>query len=89
MKIMVLILVSTLLTACGGAWMYSPQSGQEAIDMIKATGSSGCFYLRGNARPYADVSTMFVGTYGADAPKWDRCLEMIPAEARAFIRQGM
>ena len=78
----VMFLLSWLL---GGCAIYTPVSIDEWVTQAKALDGSGCIYVRGNSRPYADVSVLIVSTYGKGAPKYTECLEAIPPEARQLL----
>jgi hypothetical protein len=80
-----LALVLALLLMGGCALMYQPNNIEEAVKLIKAQEGSGCVYIRGNARPYADVSMLQVHAYGKGAPKYDECLRAIPDNARSLL----
>lgn len=79
----VLIVVLAILTS--SCAFYIPQNVAEWQAMTKQLDGSGCFYARGNSRPYADVSVLVVSTYGKNAPKYLECLQAIPPEARSIL----
>lgn len=81
----VLMLGVLIMVACSGCALYQAKNIDEWISQSKQLDGSGCLYIRGNARPYADVSVLAVSTYGKNAPKWDSCLEKIPPDARALL----
>lgn len=68
------------------ATSYQATSMQEWAIQTKELNANGCFYMRGNSRPYADVSMLYVGAYGAKAPNYKECLEAIPDAARSILR---
>lgn len=84
MRLMVLCCCVVLLSGCSG-FFYSPMNVSEAIQMIEASQGSGCVYLRGNARPYGDISFLSVHAYGRNAPTYLECLEAVPPEARSLL----
>jgi hypothetical protein len=86
MRVLLLVTLMLALSGCGGAWMYQASGIEDQIKLIEATGGSGCLYVRGNARPYADVSMLAVTAYGKDAPKYLDCLKAIPPEARSILQ---
>lgn len=81
MRYAMLLCVPLIASACA---LYTPQNITEWQTMTKQLDGSGCFYLRGNSRPYADVSVLLVQTYGKGAPKYLECLQGVPDAARAL-----
>lgn len=80
---LVLLILAVLMSLIGcTAFMYTPQNAAESVALIEATEGNGCTYLRGNSRPYADVSFMTIHAYGKTAPKYLECLQAVPPEAR-------
>lgn len=79
-------LLSILALFLSGCAVYSPRNIDDTIKMVKQAGGSGCLYVRGNTRPYADWSVLSVSTYGTGTSYQD-CLQAVPAEARAMIGQ--
>ena len=82
--ILVAILLSALLSGCGAS-TYQAKDVNEWIRMTRELDGSGCAYVRGNARPYADVSFLTVGAWGKRAPTYEACLEAIPPDARRLL----
>lgn len=70
------------LTGCA---IYRPANVDEWVTQAKELDGSGCIYVRGNSRPYADVSVLVISTYGKGAPKYLECLQAIPPEARSLM----
>jgi hypothetical protein len=85
MRVLVYGVLLVMLIGSGGCAMYQAKNIDEWISQAKQLDGSGCLYVRGNARPYADVSMLAVSTYGKNAPKWDACLDKIPPEARSLL----
>ena len=81
----VALLITLIAVSLSGCAMYQAKTMDEHLAQIKEMEASGCFYFRGNSRPYADVSMLSVSTFGKNAPKWDTCLEKIPPEARSLL----
>jgi len=78
----VLLFVVILALVLPGCTIYQAKSMEEHIAQIKALEGSGCIYLRGNSRPWADMSMLTVATWGKNAPKYLDCLQKIPPDAR-------
>jgi len=78
-----MVLAVVLLSGCGMMMGgYSAKDMNEWVAQSEAINANGCVYMRGNARPYADVSMMYIAAYGKNAPQYLECLEAIPPEAR-------
>ena len=73
-----------LLAALPGCALYIPRNIDEQIRSVKEAGGTGCVYIRGNSRPYADVSVLMVSTIGKGT-NYKECLEAIPPEARSLV----
>ena len=73
-----------VLTTLSGCAIYAPRSVEEQIKVVREAGGTGCVYIRGNSRPYADVSVLMVSTVGKGT-NYKECLEAIPAEARSLV----
>ena len=73
-----------VLTTLSGCLHYTPRNVTEQIRMVKEAGGTGCVYVRGNGRPYADVSVLMVSTIGTGTD-FLKCLEAIPPEARSLV----
>jgi hypothetical protein len=78
------MLVVLIVVACSGCAIYQAKTMDEWVAQAKQLDGSGCMYVRGNSRPYADVSVLIVSTYGKGAPKYIDCLQAIPPEARTL-----
>jgi len=78
---LVYIALFTMLSGCA---IYTPRNIDEQIRSVKEAGGTGCVYIRGNSRPYADVSVLMVSTVGKGT-SYKECLEAIPAEARSLV----
>ena len=76
--------VSLLALLLSGCAIYTPRNIDEQIRSVKEAGGTGCVYVRGNSRPYADVSVLMVSTIGAGT-NYKECLEVIPPEARSLV----
>ena len=82
MRLVVLCCGLLILSGCA---IYQAQTIDEWLTQAKQLDGSGCLYIRGNARPYADVSLLAVQTYGKRAPGYVECLQAIPPEARSLL----
>lgn len=84
MKLVVLGVALFMLSGCAAliGGNYDPKDMTEWVKQAEAINASGCIYMRGNARPYADVSTMYIAAYGKKAPSYLECLQAIPEPAR-------
>jgi hypothetical protein len=85
MRYILLVLLTLSLTGCMSYMGYQASNIEEWAIQTKALDASGCIYFRGNSRPYADVSMLFIGTYGKGAPKYLDCLQAIPENARSLV----
>jgi len=46
--------------------------------IMQATHARGCIYARASAAPWAQVTTILVGTWGKDAPTYEDCWKGLP-----------
>lgn len=67
-----------------GCAQFAPKDINDTVRLVKEAGGSGCLYVRGNSRPYADVSVLSVSVYGSKTNYQD-CLNAIPENARSMI----
>ena len=74
-----------LLAALPGCALYTPRNIDEQIRAVKEAGGTGCVYMRGNSRPYADVSVLMVSTIGKGTD-YKECLEAVPEGARSLVQ---
>jgi len=74
-----------LLAALSGCSIYAPRNIDEQIKLVKEAGGTGCVYVRGNSRPYADVSVLMVSTIG-QGTDYKACLEVVPEGARSLVQ---
>jgi hypothetical protein len=83
---LILFVVFLLLSGCivSGCAIYQAQTIDEYVALTKATDGNGCIYIRGNSRPYADVSILSIVAWGKNAPKYDECLKAVPENARSL-----
>lgn len=75
------LLIVLLFSGCA---LYQPRTSEDAIKLVTEAGGTGCMYLRGNSRPYADVSFLTIATYG-QGTSYESCLAAIPSEARSML----
>ena len=73
-----------LVVLLPGCATYFPKDIDETVKLVKDAGGSGCLYVRGNSRPYADVSILSVSTYG-QGTNYKDCIESVPEAARAIM----
>jgi hypothetical protein len=81
MRLILFVVLAVLMSGCA---IYQAQTIDEYVALTKATEGNGCIYIRGNSRPYADVSILSIVAWGKNAPKYDECLKAIPPEARTL-----
>jgi hypothetical protein len=48
-------------------------------EIMQSTNARGCIYARASATPWAQATTIIVGTWGTDGPKFSECWQGLPA----------
>jgi len=76
-------LIAVLLLS--GCTVFTQRNIDEQIKLVKEAGGTGCVYVRGNSRPYADVSVLMVSTIG-QGTDYKACLEAVPEGARSLVQ---
>ena len=80
MKKLMMVIALALLTGCSGLASLNPNlSAEQQATIMKQENARGCIYFRGNAAPFANVSTLIVGTWGSDPPAYADCWKELPS----------
>lgn len=77
-KYAILFLVLALGTACAPL-LYGGSDPQASLAVMKETNARGCIYVRASAQPWAQATTIIVGTWGQDPPDYKECWKGLPA----------
>lgn len=70
----------SLITACAPI-LTGTANVDDALKVMQAQDARGCIYLKGKAQPWADVTLMVVGTWGAQPPAYKECWTGLPTQA--------
>jgi len=46
--------------------------------IMESTNARGCIYARASAAPWAQATTIIIGTWGQDGPRFEDCWKGIP-----------
>lgn len=84
-KMLLIFALIAALAGLSGCTLHQAQNMDEWVKQTRELGGSGCTYVRGNARPYADVSMLTIVAWGKNAPNYLDCLQGIPPDARSFL----
>jgi len=79
---LLLVIVSLVvgLPVAGCAPLIAGTSDPAHVKTImQATHARGCIYARASAAPWAQVTTILVGTWGEKAPTYEDCWKGLPA----------
>lgn len=68
----------TTLSACAPLLTGSTDP-QASLAILKEQNARGCVYVRASAQPWAQATTIIVGTWGIDPPKYADCWKGLPA----------
>ena len=68
MKRMILLAVALVVSGCA----------IESLEVMKEQNARGCVYVRASAQPWAQATTIIVGTWGTDPPKYIDCWRGLP-----------
>lgn len=52
---------------------------QASLAILKEANARGCLYARASAQPWAQATTIIVGTWGTDPPAYAECWRGLPA----------
>lgn len=69
--------LSVIMAGCAPL-LTGTSNVDDALKVLEWQNARGCLYVRGNARPYADVTALVVGTWGPDPPAYAECWQGLP-----------
>ncbi len=76
-----LLVLCLALTGCSGLGiLQNPATNTAQQEAIMAQQNArGCVYFKANAQPWANVTTLLVGTWGQNPPTYAECWQGLPA----------
>lgn len=82
MKTLLLVTLLLLLSSCSGLGiLQNPATDTtQQLAIMQQQNSRGCVFLRANAQPWANVTTILVGTFGQSPPTYEQCWQGLPRE---------
>jgi len=66
-----------LLTGCAPLLTGTTDPAQVKA-IMESTNARGCIYARASAAPWAQATTVIIGTWGQDGPRFEDCWKGIP-----------
>jgi hypothetical protein len=75
-----LVIAATVLLLTGCGFLLTGTTDPAQVQPImQSTNARGCIYTRASAAPWAQVTTILVGTWGQDPPPYQACWQGLPA----------
>jgi len=84
LRALILMCLAAAMAGCSGLGiLQNPATDTtQQVAIMAQQNARGCVYLRANAAPWANVTTIIVGTWGQDPPSYTECWKGLPAEIR-------
>jgi hypothetical protein len=76
-----ILVLALLLPACSGLGILQNPATEttQQLAIMQQANARGCVYFKGNAAPWANVTTIVIGTWGQDPPTYADCWLGLPA----------